>query len=388
MSNNIKLLRIATVPVSLKILLKGQLQLMNNHFEVVGMSSPGSALEEVEATEGIRVLALPMKRQVSLLSDMISLVKLYCLIKKEKPIIIHTHTPKAGMLGMVAGYLARVPIRLHTVAGLPLMEETGFKRLVLNAVEKLTYSCATKVYPNSIGLYKFILKQGFCTDKKLKVIANGSSNGIDTFYFAPGNITEEQKNELRAKLRLNLNDFIFIFIGRLVKDKGINELISAFNILNKSHPNAKLILVGNQEADLDPLNPDTIQLILGNKAIITTGFQNDVRPYLSISNALVFPSYREGFPNVPMQAGAMGLPSIVTDINGCNEIILPGENGEIIPPRDESALLAKMTEWLTSPVKVKQMAERSRDLIVTRFEQKVIWEALLNEYRELIGNRK
>ncbi len=379
-----KVLRITTVPVSLKILLKGQLQFMSKHFEIVGVSSPGAELEEVQKREGIRVIAVPMKRQVSLMNDLISLIRLYFVVKKEKPQIIHTHTPKAGMLGMIAGWLARVPVRLHTVAGLPLMEEIGLKRRILNTVEKLTYACATKIYPNSIGLKEFILAQGFCSEQKMKVIANGSSNGIDTIHFAPDKITEETKNVLRATYQLANTDFIFIFIGRLVKDKGINELISAFKKLNKEYPKVKLLLVGEQEAELDPLEPLTVQLIKANQAIITTGFQKDVRPYLSIAHALVFPSYREGFPNVPMQAGSMGLPAIVTDINGCNEIILPGQNGEIIPPSDEAALYAKMTEWVANPEKVTQMAANSRELIVSRFEQKVVWEALLEEYKVLL----
>src|SRR5690606_28157874 len=315
-----KLIRITTVPVSLKTLLKGQHRFMSeNGFEVIGVSSNGEQLYEVEKEEGVRVEALEMTRTISPLKDIKALWDFYRLCKKEKPVMVHSHTPKAGIVGMLGAKLAGVPIRLHTVAGLPLMEVIGLKRKVLDIVEKLTYSCANMVYPNSKGLYDFILSNRFTNKQKLKVIANGSSNGIDTSLFSPQQISLEQQSQLKEDLNISVSDFVFVFVGRLVKDKGINELVSAFSNL-KGH-NAKLLLVGTFEEELDPLLPETLNDIESNNNILSVGWQSDVRPYLAIANALVFPSYREGFPNVVMQAGAMGLPSIVTDINGCNEII-------------------------------------------------------------------
>lgn len=309
---------------------------------------------------------------------------MYRLIKNEKPQIIHTHTPKAGMLGMIAGWMARVPIRLHTVAGLPLMETRGFKRLVLDFVEKLTYSYATMVYPNSFGLRDFILQQKFCSPDKLKVLCNGSSNGIDLNFFSPAEVSPETKYSLKTKLNISPTHFVFVFVGRLVRDKGINEMVSAFEKLDVTRQKLKLILVGTFEEYLDPLLPETIKSIHENPDIISVGNQSDVRPWLAISDALVFPSYREGFPNVVMQAGAMGLPSIVTDINGCNEIIIPGKNGEIIPPKNEKALHDKMSEWIDNPEKIANMTRNSRKLIEDRFDQKNVWNELLMEYNRLL----
>ena len=226
-----KLIRITTVPLSLKVLLKGQLRFMSGHFEVVGLSSSGADLEEVHKNEGIRVEAIEMSRQITPLKDLISLWKVYRFLKKEKPQIVHTHTPKAGIIGMLAARLAGVPHRLHTVAGLPLMEARGSKRRILDFVEKLTYRAATKVYPNSKGLHDFILKNKFTRDSKLKLIANGSSNGIDTSFFAPEQISEQEKKELKKALGIEEQDFVFVFVGRLVGDKGINELVSAFSEL-------------------------------------------------------------------------------------------------------------------------------------------------------------
>ncbi|WP_456377031.1 glycosyltransferase family 4 protein [Lutibacter sp.] len=400
------LIRITTVPMSLDKLLEGQLSFMKANYEVVGISSGGETLKRVALKEGIRVLPIEMSRKITPFKDLQAVYKLYQLFKKEQPFIVHTHTPKAGIVGMLAAKLACVPIRLHTVAGLPLLEVTGFKRKILNTVEKLTYGCATKVYPNSKGLKEIILKEHFTKATKLKVIANGSSNGIDTTYFNPALFSEDKKQALRAKLDIKKNDFVFVFVGRLVGDKGINELVSAFKKFqitsNNCYPeqacterirsiegnhsllithHLKLILVGPLETDLDPLHSSTLHEIKNNPHIIPIGYQQDVRPYFAISNCLVFPSYREGFPNVVLQAGAMKLPSIVTNINGCNEIIEEDKNGWVIPVKDERAILKAMQHCLVDEVKFNKAKTNARQLIVDRYEQKMVWEAILEEYK-------
>lgn len=379
-----KILRITTVPISLKILLKGQHRYMTqNGFEVIGVASIGKELYEVQETEGIRVIGLNMTRTIAPFKDIVSLWHMYQLCKKEKPTIVHSHTPKAGIIGMLGAKLAGVPIRLHTVAGLPLMETTGLKRILLNGVEKFTYVFATKVYPNSKGLYDFILANQFTTENKLKIIANGSSNGIDTSHFSPEIITQDECTNLKGKLGILPEDYVFIFVGRLVGDKGINELVLAFTQLKA--PNSKLLLVGTLETELDPLQPEILKEIESNPNIINVGFQSDVRPYFAISNCLVFPSYREGFPNVVMQAGAMGLPCIVSDINGCNEIIIEGENGVIIPVKNVEAIKVAMFKMRNDVQWSQKLKQNSRKLIQQRYEQQVVWKELLGEYNRLIS---
>ncbi|MDR2204756.1 MAG: glycosyltransferase family 4 protein [Flavobacteriaceae bacterium] len=382
---HLKLVRITTVPISLKILLKGQLKFMSKYFEVTGIASPGKELEEVKMDEEIQVMPVNMSRKITPIKDLQSLWHIYRFLRKEKPQIVHTHTPKAGIIGMLAAKLAKIPHRLHTVAGLPLMETSGIKRKILDIVEKITYRCATKIYPNSKGLYDFILKNNYTDGRKLKIIASGSSNGIDTDFFSPEQISEKQKQNLKQKLNLKNSDFVFIFVGRLVKDKGINELISVFKNLDQK--NAKLLLVGNFEPRLDPLLPETSKEIENNPNIISVGFQNDVRPYFAISDALVFPSYREGFPNVVMQAGAMELPSIVTDINGCNEIIIEGKNGIIIPVKNAEAIEQAMKKMFDDKNLYEKLKQNARPMIVSRYEQKMIWKALLEEYRSLLEEK-
>lgn len=381
-----KIIRITTVPVALNILLKHQMQfLSNNGFEVIMVSADGKELNDLIKQENCRHIIVPMTRTISPMRDLMCLVKLVKILRNEKPDIVHSHTPKAGIVGMLAAYFAGVPIRLHTVAGMPLLVAKGNKRRLLEMVEKLTYAFATKIYPNSYGLKSIITRLNFTKPKKLKVIGNGSSNGIDTMHFDPNLFTMEDRKNIRESLGINKDDFVFIFVGRVVGDKGINELVSAFyEIKNK---NAKLLIVGPRESELDPLEDATIEIMSSDKRIIETGFQKDVRPYFAISDLLVFPSYREGFPNVVMQAAAMKLPAIVSDINGCNEIVSEGVNGSIVQVKSITDLLNKMKYFLCLPQEaLKKMGEISRKEIDSKYKRELFWDALLKEYNCLLSN--
>lgn len=376
-----KLIRMTTIPLSLEKLLEGQLTFMNDYFEVTAIAAEKERLHRYGRDNGVGTFHLEMTREITPGQDLKALFKLYQYFRKNKPEIVHTHTPKAGIVGMMAAKMAGVPVRLHTVAGMPLMETTGAKRKILEQVERLTYSLATKVYPNSEGLKKVILNHNFTKPGKLKVLGEGSSNGIDTSYFNPADFKAEQKKEIRQSLNIPLNDLVFIFVGRLVKDKGINELVQAFKKLASDISNLSLLLVGPFEQELDPITEENLTEIKAHLKIFTTGYQVDVRPYFAAADVLVFPSYREGFPNVVMQAGAMGLPSIVTDINGCNEIVRENENGLIIPVKDQEALLLAMKELATNVELRQKLAANSRSVITTKYERKVFWDLLLEEYR-------
>ena len=378
-----KLFRITTVPISVEKLLGKQLSFMDRYFDVTAISSDQVYLERVGKELGVKTHTINMTRKITPVEDLKSLWTMYAYFRKEKPEIVHSHTPKAGLIGMLAAKLAGVKIRLHTVAGLPLMETTGLKRKVLNLVEKLTYSCATKVYPNSKGLHDFILEEKLGTADKIQVIGNGSTNGIDTAHFSPESYSVSEKAQLRQELEIEVSDFVFVFVGRLVKDKGINELVSAFmKIQTNSSKKLKLLLVGPLEQDLDPLAPDVLQTIDSNPDIISLGFQKDVRPYFAIGNALVFPSYREGFPNVVLQALSMGIPALVSDINGCNEIVQDGYNGSIFPAKDEIALQKSMEQILTDHF-YETVKANSRSSIM-KYEQQVIWNLLKENYDNLL----
>ncbi|WP_312765408.1 glycosyltransferase family 4 protein [Epilithonimonas sp.] len=378
-----KIFRLSTVPISLNSLLKGQLGFLNKYFEITAISGKGTDLKEVKNREHVNVYPIEMQRQISPLKDFVSLINLYRYFKRERPDVIHSITPKAGLLSMLAGKLAGVPIRMHTFTGLIFPYKKGMMQKILIAMDKLLCYCATNIYPEGQGV-KNDLKKFRITNKPLKIIGNGNVNGIDSTYFDPALISENEKDILRKSLAIESDDFVYVFVGRIVKDKGINELIEAFSDINQKNQYTKLILVGTFEKKLDPIKPETEALIEANPNIITVGYQKDIRPYLSISDLFVFPSYREGFPNVLLQAGALGLPSIATDISGCNEIIRDGVNGYIVPSKNQKDLHDKMLELLQNPQIAKQMGERSRDLVVRDYERGFLWNEILKEYNTLL----
>ena len=390
--HQIKIIRTSTVPSSLKTLLKGQLRFMSeNGFEVIGVSSNGKELQEIVVDERIPTIAIDMARHINLLQDIISLWKLYWVFRKEKPTIVHSITPKAGLLSMLAGKGAGVPIRIHTFTGLIFPTKTGWMQKLLIQMDRLLCWAATNVYPEGEGVKNDLISFKI-TSKPLKVLANGNVNGIDIQHFNSEKISETQKSQLKQQLGIAENDFVFVFVGRLVGDKGINELVKAFSNLTNSPtlqlPNPlKLLLVGGKEEDLDPLRPETLRLIKEENNIIEVGFQEDIRPYLSISNVLILASYREGFPNVVLQAGAMELPSIVSDVNGCNEIIIEGKNGLIIPSKNVKQLAEKMLLLSENKKLYNSLKSNSRKMITERYEQSVVWNAILSEYKKLLSQK-
>ncbi|SDQ04143.1 Glycosyltransferase involved in cell wall bisynthesis [Chryseobacterium soldanellicola] len=384
-----KIIRTSTIPLSLNVLLKGQLKFLNEFYDIVGISSEGELLEEVKQREGIKTIKVNMERGISPLKDMASLYKLYKILKTEKPVIVHSITPKAGLLTMLSGKMAGVPIRIHTFTGLIFPTRKGAVQKLLIGMDKLLCSAATHIYPEGEGVKNDLIKYKI-TSKYLKVIGNGNVNGIDLEYFSSNQISEAQKELLKKELHIKNEDFVFVFVGRLVGDKGINELVKAFSLLNKennSQDRFKLLLVGPLEQDLDPLPEDILNEIKNNPDIIDVGFQKDVRPYFAISDVLAFPSYREGFPNVVMQAGAMGLPSIVSDINGCNEIIVEGENGVIVPVKNSEKLSQAMKRMKSDTNYYQKLKMNARPMIESRYEQSKVWNAILSEYKKLIKEK-
>lgn len=372
-----KVLRIATVPISLNLLLQGQLRMLNEDYEMVAVSSPGKDLEEVGAREGVRTVGIRMERRISPIQDLKSLFALIKLIRKEKPWMVHTMTPKAGLLGMLAARICGVPVRLHLFTGLVFPTSTGLKRRLLMATDKLTCACATFINPEGEGVKRDLECFGI-THKELHIVGNGNINGIDMTYFDRTEEVMKKAESIREK-----DCITFCFVGRIVGDKGMNELAEAFARLEKEFPSCRLLLVGDFEEKLDPVSPETKRMFLENSRVTFAGWQDDIRPYLAASDIFVFPSYREGFPNVVLQAGAMDLPSIVTDINGSSEIIRDGMNGVIIPPRDTEALWKAMRNMLTDEAARRKMAANARNLIGSRYDRTFLWQELKKTYKSL-----
>ena len=373
-----KLLRLTTVDISLNSLLKGQLRYLSQYFEVVGVAADTGVLQQVSEREGVRVVDLPMHREISLWADCKSLWALVKLFRRERPDIVHANTPKASLLGMVAAALCRVPNRIYTVTGLRFETTQGVLRFVLKTMERITCLCATKVIPEGDGVKSILLRERI-TRKPMQKILNGNINGVDLEWYD----RTESVMQRAAEVRGDLTDFTFVFIGRIVRDKGVNELVEAFSRLANERSDVRLMLVGRFEDDLDPLPQHTKKQIESNERISFVGYQSDVRPYLVASDVLVLPSYREGFPNVVLQAGAMGLPVIVTDVNGSDEAICSGVNGVIVPKYSSEVLYRAMSDMVSDRDATANMAAVAREMVASRFDQKDVWAALANMYKEL-----
>ena len=342
------------------------------------MASDTGVLEQVGEREGIRTINVPMHREISLFADVRSLFALIKLFRRESPDIVHANTPKASLLGMLAAWLCRVPNRIYTVTGLRFETTSGFMRFVLKTMERITCFCATKVIPEGNGVKATLLKERI-TRKPMQKIHNGNINGIDLDWYNQS----VEVMQCAEQIKGDSNDFTFVFVGRIVRDKGICELVEAFTRLSAEYAAVQLMIVGNFEDKLDPLPIHTREILDSCSNIILVGYQNDVRPYLAASDVLVLPSYREGFPNVILQAGAMGLPVIVSDVNGSDEVIDQGVNGIIVPKYDIESLYYAMASLVNDYERTKQMSEVARKMIADRFDQRDVWAATVEMYNSL-----
>ena len=433
-----KIIRCATIGLSLNIFCKGILQdLKDQGYEVVAVSSPDEDLKQVAAREDVRTIGVEMERKISLVKDMKALWTLYRVFRAEKPDMVHSMTPKAGLLCMMAAWMARVPYRVHTFTGLIWPTTSGIKRKILMMTDKITCACATHVIPESLGVLDDLKNYGI-TKKPMRLLGYGNVKGVDlSFWQKPEMLGVRSSQPIARAFLCSWREdealaegskseefgviapdgkklFTFLFVGRIVGDKGINELVAAFNKLIERKKekgegrSCRLVLVGWIEDHLDPVTPETRHLIDTMPEIEAVGPKpvEDLLAYYAASDCFVFPSYREGFPNTVLEAGAMELASIVTDINGCRDIILkaigsqyvsqhlqPGEtmsireNGVMVPSKDADALYEAMCWMMEHEEERLQMGKRARQIISERWEQGFVREKLYEFYREVLSER-
>lgn len=394
-----KIIRACTVSMSVGFV-TGMLPDLMKKYEVVLLTSPGPEMNEARERYGVRTIEVPMERHISLKRDLVSLWRIIKVFWKERPDMVHSMTPKAGLLCMVAGWLTRVPVRVHTFTGLVFPTATGLQRRILMATDALTCFCATHVIPEGEGVKNDLLNNGI-TKKPLKVLGYGNVMGIDMKRFDPKRFNENDNVNVKK-------EFTFLFVGRIVRDKGMNELMAAFEKLSKKYPQARLVLVGRYENSLDPISQEARDIITRNPNIDAVGpkYGDDLLAYYAAADCFVFPSYREGFPNTVIEAGAMGLPCIVTDINGSREIITDEcsvlsvecsddektqnlklktkSNGIIIPSKDAEALYLAMEMMMTDEDMRQRMASCARKMIADRFEQGFVRRCLYDFYEEIL----
>ena len=373
-----KIIRAVTVAQSIGFFVEMIPTLNQKEIEVVALSSPGKELDDLRE-KGVPTIVVPMERHISIFKDMKALMALVKVFRREKPDMVHSMTPKAGLLCMLAAKMAHVPVRVHTFTGLVWSTAKGLKRRILMLTDWLTCACATHVIPEGEGVKADL--QHHITRKPMKVLGYGNVKGVDMERFSLRLEIVDAAKGLRSR-----NLFTFLYVGRIVSDKGVNELVDAFGKLHALNPHCRLVLVGKMEENLDPLKPSTLKKILALKGIRAVGEKrnDELIAWYAASDCFVLPSYREGFPNTVLEAGAMGLPSIVTDINGSREIVENGKNGIIIPPKDENALIEAMQQMLDNDSKRDSMATAARPMIASRFEKSFVQQCLLDFYHDIL----
>lgn len=382
-SQKSKLLIVTTVPTTLASILSGQPRWLSKHFDVALATSPEPLAVKVGLDEGLTIHTVSMHRGISPLNDLKSIVNMIRVIRRVKPDIIHSYTPKAGLVGMLAGAFARVPVRIHTFTGLIFPTASGVKKKILIAVDRLICRAATHIVPEGMGVKNDLLNAKI-TSKKLEIIGNGNIAGVDVAHFDPlAEGVPESVLKLNADWKIPSDAFVFGFAGRLNRDKGLDELSAAFSTC--ANQKTWLVCAGDLDETAPPKS-ETMELLRSHPRVVLTGHVADVRPVLARADTLVLPSYREGFPNVLLQAAAMGTPLIGTDISGSNEIIDEGQNGFIVPSHDADALGQAMDKVMKfSDHQRAEIGRAGRAKVIEKYEQSVLRNSLLVFYQKALG---
>jgi glycosyltransferase involved in cell wall biosynthesis len=380
-----KLLHIATIPDSLWAFFTGQIRYMTDHgFDVEAVSSPGRFLAIFAEREHVPVHAVPMARRIDPLADAVALARLGLVLARVRPDIVHAHTPKGGLLGMIAARLTGTPVRIYHIHGFPFMTATGAKRRLLRATERVSCRLATRVLCVSRSIADVAVAEGVCPAGKIAVLAGGTINGIDADRtYDPGQYTPAERAALRALHSIPADAPVAGFVGRLVRDKGVGELARAWGELAAEFPALHLLVCGPVE-DGDPVGTDVLEYLRSEPRVHLTGEVMDMPACYATMDLLVLPTYREGFPIVPMEAAAMGLPVVASKVPGCTDAVVDGVTGTLVPARDATALAAAVRRYVEDPELRERHGQAGRARILAEFRQDVIWAALLAEYRRLL----
>lgn len=381
-----------TVPETLGFFV-GQPRIWKESFDVCAISSNREKLCQFAEREGIEWYNIDMARNPSLFKDIISLKKFIVLFLKRKPEIVHAGTPKASLLALIAAWITRRPIRIYMCHGLRYQAFSGIMRIFLMLMEKISCACATDVICISNGTLQGLLKDNICRPDKARIIRYGSSCGINLIYFNKKSISNI--SGIRKEIGVDDEAFLYLFAGRIVHDKGVEELVRSFKKIQQVKANAHLVILGSFSQDLDPVSTESIEEMKENHNIHLLGQKNDVRPYMSASDLFVLPSYREGLSTVLVEAGAMELASITCDVTGCSEIIEDGVNGVVIssptvsqggnPQKMEKDLYDAMLWCYEHPENLKVMGTAARKRIEDRFDEKIVWKNYYEEYKRIVN---
>lgn len=382
---SLKIAHIATVDLSLRYLLLNQLQsLQAAGYEVIGISTLGPDVSVIEAA-GIRHIPVPLTRNVTPLTDLKALWQLVRVLRRERPAIVHGHTPKAELLGQLAARLAGVPVVVDTFRGIYYRPEMHplWRRLFI-AMSRLAAACADVVLSQSRWAIDLALEERICPPHKIKWLGNG----IDVGCFDRDRLDDGRLQALRQELGLPSGAPVVGFVGRLVREKGIEELLAAAWIIRQQQPVVKFLLVG----PVDPAKPDALTPAVAAQhgladACIFTGLRNDMPELYALMDVFVLPTHRESFPRAPMEASAMGVPCVVSNIPGCREVVEHRRNGLLVPVGDPQALAYAILWLLTEPALAHSLGIAGQQLARERFDEQFIFARVKAEYTRLLQEK-
>jgi len=355
--------------------------LRNAGFRVLLVSSPGPLLDLTATREGVEQIALPMQRSIAPFADLVSLFRLWRLIGKCRPDLVEFSTPKAGLLGTFAAWLRNVPRRVYMLRGLKLETTTGIKRWVLLAAERMAAWCAHSVLCNSESLRAEAIALGVAPADKMHLLGEGSSNGVDIDRFSPGPST------LRERLGIQRRTPVIGFAGRLTRDKGLPELLEAFDLILCAEPSVRLLLVGWFDGSEDALDPDLRARILSHPNIYCIGFVPDTAPWYRAMDMLVLPTWREGFPNVVLEAAASGIPVVTTECTGARDSVIPEVTGLMIPPGYPYAIYEAVLKLIRDPRRRTRMGQAARAWILEHYVESRVVGMTVDYYKSLLNDR-
>jgi glycosyltransferase involved in cell wall biosynthesis len=386
----VKLVHATTIPLTVSLFMKGQVSFMSEKgFQVSVVSAPEKELQAIAQSEGIDVYGVPMERGMAPLADVVSLYRLWRLFRRLKPTIVHSSTPKAGPLGMLAAFLARVPLRVYTLRGAIIDLRQGWARSILKIMEWIGCHCAHQVLAVSNSIAELVVTEGLCPRDKIKVLARGGSNGVDAEnLFNPQSVGVQTRQRLREDYGIPEDSTVIGFVGRLVNGKGISELADAWQSLRETYPNTVLLIIGPQES-VDPVPGDVLASLTSDPRVVMKEFvpKPDMPRHYAIMDLVAFPSRTEGLPNVPLEAAAMELPVVATRVTGCVDVITEGVTGKLVPPRDGHALAAGLASYIENPTLRTLHGKAGRDMVLRDFRPEILWEALYREYRVCLERR-
>ncbi|WP_414154090.1 glycosyltransferase family 4 protein [Pseudomonas sp. BNK-43-a] len=387
MSKRIRVARVSTVPFFVITQLSAPIRaLSESGAEVVVIASDddlGDSMAELDCSEYVPV---HIAREINPLSDLKSLVRLISLFRQRRFDIVHSTTPKAGLLCAIAGLVARVPVRLHSFTGQPWVTMSGLKRRILKACDRVIGLLDTRCYTDSQSQRRFLVEEGIVSARKLHVLGEGSLAGVNLQRFDPSRYSVEARGELKVELGIDQDTLVLLFVGRITKDKGVVELLEAFSGLLEAGKDVVLVMVGPYETDGETLLSRYLADPQVASRLKLVGFTGEPERYMSIATVLCLPSYREGFGTVVIEAAAMEVPTVGTSIYGLTDAVVDGITGKLVPVGDARALQEALLAIVEDPLVAHNLSAAARQRAVERFDSRRYSQLLIDEYHDLLNN--